>query len=167
MYFSIYDMYFMLPAIIVTLWAQFKVKSTFSKYSSVKTINGKSGFEAARNILDQNGLQNIPIELVNGKLTDHYDPKAGVIRLSNEVYNGRSVSAIGVAAHEAGHAVQYAEQYTPVYIRSSYISMTNNMLIYFVSSYNNRHSVIVTVACPRRRYTLCNGSSVSAYHSSR
>ena len=71
MYFSIYDMYFMLPAIIVTLWAQFKVKSTFSKYSSVKTINGKSGFEAARNILDQNGLQNIPIELVNGKLTDH------------------------------------------------------------------------------------------------
>ena len=125
MYFSMYDMYFMLPAIIVALWAQFKVKSTFSKYSTVKTINGKSGFEAARNILDQNGLQNIPIELVNGKLTDHYDPKAGVIRLSNEVYNGRSVSAIGVAAHEAGHAVQYAEQYTPIYIRSAIVPMTN------------------------------------------
>ena len=107
MYFSIYDMYFMLPAIIVTLWAQFKVKSTFSKYSSVKTINGKSGFEAARNILDQNGLQNIPIELVNGKLTDHYDPRDNTIYLSENVYAASTVAAVGVACHEAGHAVQY------------------------------------------------------------
>ena len=97
---------------------------SFSKYSGVRNSRGYTGADAARAILDRNGLSYIRIEHINGELTDHYDPSANVIRLSDSVYNNDSVAAVGVAAHEAGHAVQYAEGYGPIKVRSAIIPIT-------------------------------------------
>lgn len=122
MYFYGFDIYYFLlviPAVIFSMWAQAKVNSTFNQYSRVTTYSRMTGFEAARRILDANGLRHVHIERVAGNLTDHYDPRTNVIRLSDSVYSSNSVAAIGVAAHEAGHAVQYAVNYTPIKIRSS------------------------------------------------
>ena len=116
---------FVLPALIFALWAQFNVKTTFAKYSSVRSDRGMTGCDAARLILDRNGLGYVRIEQVAGDLTDHYDPKANVIRLSQSVYGAQNAAAVGVAAHEAGHAVQYAQNYTPVKVRSAIIPVTN------------------------------------------
>ena len=113
-----------LPAIIFALIAQIKVKSTFSKYSNEHNQHGYTAREIARKILDNNGLYNIQIENVSGNLTDHYDPSANVIRLSDTVYNSTSVAAIGVAAHEVGHAIQHAQGYTPIKIRQAIIPIT-------------------------------------------
>lgn len=113
-----------LPAIIFALIAQIKVKSTFSKYSNEHNQHGYTAREIARKILDNNGLYNIQIENVSGNLTDHYDPSANVIRLSDTVYNSTSVAAIGVAAHEVGHAIQHAQEYTPIKIRQAIIPIT-------------------------------------------
>ncbi|MBQ3008330.1 MAG: zinc metallopeptidase, partial [Oscillospiraceae bacterium] len=112
-YFDIYYLILVVPAMIFAMWAQAKVKSTFNEYSHVTTYSRMTGFEAARRILDANGLRHVAIERVSGSLTDHYDPKSNVIRLSDSVYGSVSVAAIGVAAHEAGHAVQYAVGYSP------------------------------------------------------
>lgn len=114
-----------LPAMLVTLWAQMKVKSAFGRYENQRTSNGLTGSQAARSILDSNGLYQVRIEQVSGSLTDHYDPKDNVIRLSDSVYGSASVSAVGVAAHEAGHAVQHAENYLPIRIRNAIIPVTN------------------------------------------
>lgn len=114
----------LIPAMIFALWAQFNVKSTFDKYSKIKNRRGMTGAEAARRILDANGLQHIQVEYVRGHLTDHYDPRANVIRLSDAVYGNTSAAAIGVAAHEAGHAVQHAVGYVPIKIRAAIIPMT-------------------------------------------
>ena len=111
----------LIPALIFSLIAQLMVKGTFSKYSGVRNSRGYTGADAARAILDRNGLSYIRIEHINGELTDHYDPGANVIRLSDSVYNNDSVAAVGVAAHEAGHAVQYAEGYGPIKVRSAII----------------------------------------------
>lgn len=116
---------FVLPALIFALWAQFNVKTTFSKYSRVPSDRGMSGYDAARLILDKNGLYHVRIEQVAGELTDHYDPRDNVIRLSSSVYGARTASAVGVAAHEAGHAVQYAQNYYPIKLRSAIIPVTN------------------------------------------
>lgn len=116
---------FVLPALIFALWAQFNVKTTFAKYSRVSSDKGMTGYDAARLILDRNGLGYVRIEQVAGDLTDHYDPKANVIRLSQSVYGAQTAAAVGVAAHEAGHAVQYAQNYTPVKVRSAIIPVTN------------------------------------------
>ena len=113
-----------IPALIISLWAQIKVSSTFKKYSTVRTSKGISGYDAARAILDANGLQNVKIERIGGHLTDHYDPRANVIRLSESVHNSTSTAAVGVAAHEAGHAVQYAKGYAPIKLRSAIIPVT-------------------------------------------
>jgi len=113
------------PTIIIALVAQFRVSSTFKKYSSYISGMGISAAEVTRRILDNNGLQNVAIERVSGNLTDHYDPRANVIRLSDSVYNSSSIAAIGVAAHEAGHAVQHAEKYIPIKIRNSIIPIAN------------------------------------------
>ncbi len=113
-----------LPAIIFALIAQLMVKSAFSKYSSVKNTYGYTAKEVARRILDNNGLNNVNIEYISGELTDHYDPSANVIRLSDSVYNSTSVAAIGVAAHEVGHAIQHAQGYAPIKIRQSIIPIT-------------------------------------------
>ncbi len=113
-----------IPGFIVSLWAQMKVKSTFDKYSKIRTRRGMTGYAAARRILDANGLSHVSIELTGGHLSDHYDPRANVIRLSNSVYHSSSPAAIGVAAHEAGHAIQYAKQYAPIKFRAGLVSIT-------------------------------------------
>lgn len=113
-----------IPAIIFALIAQIKVKSTFNKYSSEHNRHGYTAKEVARKILDDNGLQNISIEYVQGELTDHYDPSANVIRLSESVYSSTSVAAIGVAAHEVGHAIQHAKGYAPIKVRQAIIPIT-------------------------------------------
>lgn len=127
MFFYGFDMYYFIlvvPAMLFALWAQFNVKSTFTKYSRVN-LHGMTGHDSARAILDANGLYSVRIERVPGELTDHYDPKANVIRLSDAVYGQSTAAAVGVAAHEAGHAVQHATGYTPIKIRSAIIPITN------------------------------------------
>lgn len=114
-----------LPAVLIALWASANVNATFKKYSQIPSASGFTGADAARRILDANGLTHIRIEHVNGKLTDHYDPKAEVIRLSDAVYDNHSAAAIGVAAHEAGHAVQHAEGYFPLVVRNAIIPVCN------------------------------------------
>lgn len=114
-----------LPAVIFSLWASIRVNTTFKKYSKIRSMRGITGAEAARRVLDANGLQHIRIEQIPGNLTDHYDPRSDVIRLSESVYGNTSVAAVGVACHEAGHAVQHAENYVPVKIRAAIIPVTN------------------------------------------
>ncbi|MBR2504039.1 MAG: zinc metallopeptidase [Oscillospiraceae bacterium] len=122
---DIYYLILVVPAVIFSMWAQNKVTSTFKKYNQVRTYSGMTGYEAARRILSANGLYNVAVERVSGNLTDHYDPKANVIRLSDSVFNSNSVAAVGVAAHEAGHAVQYATHYAPIKLRTAIIPVTN------------------------------------------
>ena len=110
-----------LPALIFTLWAQMSVRSAYRQYSQVRNSYGMTGADVARRILNQNGLHHIRIEAVRGEMTDHYDPRAGVIRLSEGVYNNASVAAVGIAAHEAGHAVQHATAYGALKLRNSII----------------------------------------------
>ncbi len=107
-----------LPALILGLWAQAKIRSSYSKYSKVRTTTGLSGAEVARRMLDHNGLSAVRIEQVTGNLTDHYDPAKNVLRLSQGVYNSPSVAAAGIAAHEVGHALQDKEKYGPLVLRS-------------------------------------------------
>lgn len=117
-------------AFLLTLFASMSVKSTFSKYNDVRSSRGITAASAARQILDANGLQNIRIEHVSGDLTDHYSPNENVIRLSDSTYNSTSVAAIGVAAHECGHAVQHQVGYVPIKIRNGIVPIVNvcNML---------------------------------------
>lgn len=117
--------FLVLPAVIFALWAQFNVKSTFSKYSKIASRSGMTGFDSARRILDANGLGDVRIAHVSGDLTDHYNPTDNTIYLSDSVYGSNSAAAIGVAAHEAGHAVQHATGYTPIKIRAAIIPITN------------------------------------------
>nr|WP_294082636.1 zinc metallopeptidase [Sphaerobacter sp.] len=109
---------FILPPLLLMLFAQARVRGAFAKYSQVPNQRGMSGAEVARAILDANGLSDVPVEMVPGELTDHYDPRERVLRLSPPVFQGRSVAAIGIAAHEAGHALQHKSGYVPLQIRS-------------------------------------------------
>ena len=111
----------MAPAIVLMLWAQHKVKSTFQKFSQVPNQRRLTGAETARYILDSHGLSDVPVEPVAGELTDHYDPRSRTLRLSDPVYRSRSVAALGIAAHEAGHALQHAEGYAPLQARSALV----------------------------------------------
>ena len=117
-YYDIYYIVLVLPMVIFSLIASVKVKSAFKKYSGVHSIRGLTGAQAASEVLRFYGINDVRIEHVSGELTDHYDPKANVIRLSDKVYNSTSVASIGVACHEAGHAAQYAQGYVPVKLRS-------------------------------------------------
>ena len=114
-----------LPCIILATWASARVNSTFKRYSKQLSACGITGAQAAENVLRSHGIHNVRIERVSGNLTDHYDPKANVIRLSDGVYSSTSTAAIGVACHEAGHAVQYAQGYGPIKLRSAIIPITN------------------------------------------
>ena len=118
-------LYILLPAIVLGLYAQFKVKSTYSKYSKVNNSRGWTAAQVARKILDDNGLYNVQIVHIRGSLTDNFNPKTMTVSLSDTVYSSSSVAAIGVAAHECGHAVQHAEQYLPIKIRSALVPVTN------------------------------------------
>lgn len=113
------------PALLFSLWASARVNSTFKKYSAIRNVRGMTGAEAARAVLNANGVTDVRIEYVSGNLTDHYDPKNKVIRLSQDVYDAATPAAVGVAAHEAGHAAQYAANYLPIRIRAAIIPATN------------------------------------------
>ena len=114
-----------LPCILFSLWASSSVKSTFNRYSKVYSSRRITGAQAAQRVLSANGVTGVRIEQVRGNLTDHFDPSTNVIRLSDSVYNSTSVAAIGVACHEAGHAVQYAHHYAPIKLRAAIIPLTN------------------------------------------
>ena len=114
-----------MPAVIFSLITSFSVQATFNKYSKVRSSRGITGAEAARRVLDANGLYSVKIAQVRGELTDHYNPKDNTIYLSDSVYNNPSTAAIGVAAHEAGHAVQHAKEYLPIKVRTAIVPVTN------------------------------------------
>jgi len=114
-----------LPAIVFSIWAQFRVKGSFKKYSKQRVSRGLTGADAAREVLRDNGVTGVRIERASGSLTDHFDPRTNTIRLSESVYSTPSVAAVGVAAHEAGHAVQYSESYAPMKLRAAIIPATN------------------------------------------
>lgn len=116
---------FVLPAVIFSIWASINVNTTFEKYSKVKSHYGITGAMAARRLLDENGLSHVKIERVGGNLTDHFDPRTNVIRLSQSTHDNSSPAAIGVAMHEAGHAIQYATNYKPIKFRQKLIPITN------------------------------------------
>ena len=112
-------MLFLMPAILFSMYAQLKVSTSFNKYLRVASRSGYTGSQVARMILDRNGLEDVKIEPVSGQLTDHYDPRTKVIRLSRNVHNGNSIAAVSVAAHEVGHAMQHGEGYLPLIIRNN------------------------------------------------
>ncbi len=121
MFFSPLYFIFALPALLLGLWAQMRVRSAFGKYSRVRAASGMTGAEAARRILDANGLHNVTVERVGGMLSDHYDPRSKTLRLSEQVYSTPSLAAVGVAAHEAGHALQDQTNYGPLALRSAMV----------------------------------------------
>ena len=114
-----------LPAVILSLWASARVNSTFKKYSQIHSLSGLTGAEVARRILYENGLYDVKIEQTHGHLTDHYDPRTNVVRLSESTYSSTSSAAIGVAAHEVGHAIQHARNYIPLKLRNAIVPVTN------------------------------------------
>jgi Zn-dependent membrane protease YugP len=122
---DIFFLILVLPAFIFSLFAQFKVKSTFKRFSQLNSRRGFSGADAARKILDEKGLSNIRVEVIDGDLTDHYDPVSRVLRLSQTTYSSTSIAAIGVAAHEAGHALQHKDMYLPLTMRSILVPAAN------------------------------------------
>lgn len=124
MYFDSTYLIYVVPALLISLWASVHVKSTFARYNQIGNRRGYTGAQVARRILDDNGLTSVRIERVSGSLTDHFDPSAGVIRLSDSTYSSTSVGAIGVAAHECGHAVQYDVGYFPMQVRRAIIPLT-------------------------------------------
>ena len=124
-YFDWTYMVLVLPCIILSLWASSNVKSTFNRYSKQYSSRRITGADAANRVLSANGVTGVRIERVSGNLTDHFDPKTNVIRLSDSVYDSTSTAAIGVACHEAGHAVQYACSYAPIRLRAAVIPVTN------------------------------------------
>ncbi len=115
----------LIPAILFAMYAQAKVKSTFNKYLKINNRSGYTGAQIARMILDKNGLNDVSIEHIKGSLTDHYDPRKKVLRLSTPVHNGTSVASAGVAAHEVGHAIQHAQGYFPLILRNNIAPVAN------------------------------------------
>lgn len=124
-YFDYYYLILVVPALMLALWAQVQVKTTYRKYSRVPNSRGMTGAYAAQAVLNFYGITDVRIERVSGNLTDHYDPRSKVIRLSDGVYNSSTVAAIGIACHEAGHAAQHAENYAPIKIRNAIIPVCN------------------------------------------
>jgi len=126
-FYSFFDptMIILIPAIIISFWAQNKIDSTYKKYSKVRTINGYTGQQIARMMLDNAGLFDVRIEVVNTKLGDHYDPSSRILRLSPDVYAGGTISSAGIAAHEVGHAMQHKEKYKPLTIRNAIVPVVN------------------------------------------
>ena len=136
---------FLILSLLITIGAQIYLKIVYAKYEKIENQSGLTGAEAARQMLDENGLSHVQIEMIGGELTDHFDPAANVVRLSQGVYRSRSVAAVGVAMHEVGHAVQLSQQYLPFRIRHAIVRTTNisSYLSYFLvmlgivfSSYN-------------------------------
>lgn len=120
-----YYIILVIPAMLISVWAQFKVKSTYKKYSGVQNAKNITGAYAAQAVLTHYGITDVRVERVAGTLSDHYDPKSKVIRLSDGVYSSNSIAAIGIACHEAGHAAQHAQNYVPIKVRNSLIPLCN------------------------------------------
>lgn len=138
----------LIPAIILSLYAQFKVQSTFNKFVNVNASSGMTGAEVARRLLDENHLSDVPVELTPGTLSDHYDPRSRVLRLSPEVYHGRSLASFGVAAHETGHAVQHAHAYFPLTLRNGIFPVANlgsqlGFFLFFIGLFFTQSSFLV------------------------
>ena len=125
MFFDWTYLYLVLPFVLLSLWASTNVNSTFRRYADQLSIRRITGAQAAQRVLSANGVTGVKIERISGNLTDHYDPKSNVIRLSDGVYDSTSTAAIGVACHEAGHAVQYAQSYGPIKLRAAIVPVTN------------------------------------------
>ncbi len=125
LYYNFSYLIFMLPCLILSLYCSAKVNSTFNKYSKIENTRRITGAQAAQQVLSSHGVTGVRIEPCSGNLTDHFDPRTNVIRLSESVYNSTSVAAVGVAAHEAGHAVQHAQGYVPNKIRTAIVPVTN------------------------------------------
>lgn len=128
MYYPFYfdrTMLILLPALLISFWAQAKINSTYNKYRTVRTLNGYTGAQVAIMMLNEAGLSFVNIEMVNTRLGDHYDPSSKVLRLSPEVYSGTSIAAAGIAAHEVGHAIQHKESYKPLMLRNSIVPVVN------------------------------------------
>ena len=125
MYFDYYYLVLVVPTLLLSLYAQFKVKSAFSKYSQVQTMRKISGKEAAALLLRSNSISDVSIQRIGGSLSDHYDPSHKVLRLSEPVYDKTSIAAVGVAAHETGHAIQDKEKYGPLVLRSTLVPVAN------------------------------------------
>lgn len=126
---------FLIPTILLTLYAQNKVRSAYERYLRVPTRNGYTGAQTARTILDNNGLQNVQIQLVPGTLTDHYNPGTRILRLSNQVYYGITVASNAIAAHEVGHAIQHSHNYFPLVLRNKIVpvvSIASNLSWFFI-----------------------------------
>lgn len=139
----------LIPAILISAWAQFKVSSTFNKYSAVRSINGYTGAQVARILLNDAGLQEVEIQQVPGRLSDHYDPRAKVLRLSSDVYGSTSVASIGVAAHEVGHAIQDKESYSALVFRNAIVPVVNfssslSWILFFIGILLS-YSTLVTI----------------------
>lgn len=139
----------LIPAILISAWAQFKVSSTFNKYSTVRSINGYTGAQVARILLNDAGLQEVEIQQVPGRLSDHYDPRAKVLRLSSDVYGSTSVASIGVAAHEVGHAIQDKESYSALVFRNAIVPLVNfssslSWILFFIGILLS-YSTLVTI----------------------
>ena len=139
----------LIPAILISAWAQFKVSRTFNKYSTVRSINGYTGAQVARILLNDAGLQEVEIQQVPGRLSDHYDPRAKVLRLSSDVYGSTSVASIGVAAHEVGHAIQDKESYSALVFRNAIVPVVNfssslSWILFFIGILLS-YSTLVTI----------------------
>lgn len=141
--YGMYGLYFdrtmllLIPALIISMWAQGKISSTYKKYKDIRTMNGYTGEKIARMMLDAAGLYDVPVMESSGELSDHYDPRRRLIKLSREIFYGTSIAAAGVAAHEVGHAIQHQEQYKPLVLRTSVASAVNfssqiSMILFFL-----------------------------------
>ena len=134
MYYPFFDptMILLIPALLLSFWAQMRVKSTFDRFSRVRPRGGVTGAQVARMLLDRFGLSSVPVNRVPGNLTDHYDPRDRTLSLSDSVYSSSSIAAVGVAAHEVGHAIQHSEGYAPLMFRNRMapaVGLVSNMAI--------------------------------------
>jgi Zn-dependent membrane protease YugP len=123
--FSTFDFLLLIPAMLLAIWAQMRVSSTYTKYNRVASAQGITGAKAAEFLLNQNGISDVTIEAVEGKLSDHYDPRSKTLKLSADNYRGHSLAAIAVAAHEVGHAIQHQTAYIPLQIRHAILPAVN------------------------------------------
>ena len=140
----------LVPAILLGIYAQIRVSSTFNRFSQVPSAGGLTGAEGARRILDANGLQGVSIEMVSGRLSDHYDPRGKVLRLSQDVGGRNSLASLGVAAHEVGHALQDAAGYAPMKIRSTLVPAANlgsnlGFILFFIGLLMGRNPVMMNI----------------------
>lgn len=147
MFFWDISMIILIPGLLLAMYAQAKVSSTYNRYKKVYAHSGYTGAQFARKMLNDNGLYDVTITQVNGRLSDHYDPRANQVRLSAEVYNGTSIASLGIAAHEVGHAVQHATNYFPLTVRNLVVPVTNfsssiYMLFIFIGIIMNSFSMI-------------------------